>query len=133
MTGCSPTPSATAGCKSTFDTATSEIATLYETHPFFGAEYDELYADGLTDAEADRVEDLRLDEEAQYNAIIEPTYFACAGSEDFYLGAFTQADQYNWGLEGNEAISTEKLKSIFLSSHCSSRTDTPSCKDYVPE
>lgn len=132
LTGCSPSPSATASCESTFDRATTDIATLYATHPFFGDEYDQLYADGLTDAEAARVEELRIDEETQYNAMVEPTYFACEGSEDFYLGAYTQPDQYNWGLEGNEAISTEKLKEIFLSSHCASRLETPACEDYVP-
>lgn len=128
----SPAPTASQSCKGAFDVATAEIATLYETHPFFGDEYDNLYMDGLTDVEAARVEELRLDEEAQYNAIVEPTYFACEGVEDFYLGAYTQEDQYNWGLEGNEAISTEELKDTFISSYCATRVETPACSDYDP-
>lgn len=135
LSGCSGARAVqpTAECKAAFDGASGEIETLYSTHPFYGDEYDELYSDGtITDEEQTQLDAWMADEEAQYTAINEPLYDACQGVEDFYAGAYAQGDRADWRLEGTEAISTEELKEIFLSSRCYGNESRPACSDYEP-
>jgi len=134
LTGCAQHEGPTESCGAAFDDASAKIEHLYATHPFFGPEYDKLYEDGeITDAEQQRLDEMMSDEEAQYEAIIDPLYDSCDGVEDFYLGAYSQGDKADWALEGNEAISTADLKRIFISSYCNGRQDRKACADFDPD
>jgi len=126
----SPSPE----CRAAFDKATASIRALYETHPFYGSEYDHIYEDGaVTEAEQKTLDAMMADEEEKYEAIIDPLYDACDGVEDFYGAAYAQGPESDWSLHGTEAISAEKLKAIFVTTYCSDHQDRKACADYDPD
>jgi len=135
LTSCSGSEvaSPTSACAAAFDQATAAIEVLYDTHPFYGSEYDEVYADGNVTAEEQLQIDAWLaDEEVQYAAIIEPLYGACDGTEDFYAGAYHQGDKGGWALQEPSALSRAESKEIFLNAYCGQRSDTSSCAGHTP-
>ncbi|WDH78223.1 hypothetical protein PTQ19_11945 [Microbacterium esteraromaticum] len=103
----------------------------YTTHPLFGPGVDALYADGkLSDEESATLNEWTADEEERFNAVIEPVYDACAGVEDLYAAAYEHRGDADWMLAENEYQTTAELKSFFIQSFCTDKTDRPACHDF---
>ncbi|WP_449278014.1 hypothetical protein [Leucobacter sp. GX24907] len=123
-----------AACNEAFDEASEAINHLYANHPFYGPEYDALYADGeITEEEQATLDAMQADENAQFEAAIAPTYEACNGIEEFYTAAYERRDDSDWSLKDSEHITTEENKAYFLSSYCHGREAKPACADFVAE
>ena len=139
LSGCSLSASSQAelpssACLEAFNKASEGIENLYATHPLYGAESDAIYADGVvTDEEQAQINVWLDDSDAQYAAIIAPTYEQCQGVEDFYAGAYAQGDKGDWNVRGNEVISDSESRDIFLNSYCHNEESKPACSDFVPE
>ena len=121
-------------CASAFDTASEAINYLYTHHPFYGPEYDMLYSDGeVTSEEQATLDAMQLDEIAQYEAAVDPTYDACHGVEEFYLAAYQHRDDADWSLKESEHLQIEDQKKWFLSSYCRGKEARPACSDFVAD
>jgi len=121
-------------CASAFETASNGINDHYATHPMYGPEFDALYEDGtISDTEQPILDAMIADEEAKFNAVVDPVYDACNGVEEFYAGAFAQKDNADWALAENEIMTREKNKKIFVMSYCFGQEARPACSDFVAE
>lgn len=121
-------------CDDAFATASDAMNAHYATHPYYGEEYDELYADGeLTDEEQVTLDTVMADEEAKFTALIDPIYDACDGVEDMYAAAFDHREDADWGLVNAPALTSDDLKAMFIITYCFDMTDRPACNDFVAE
>lgn len=119
-------------CDAAFASASAAMNQHYATHPLFGAEYDAIYADGaVSDEERVTLDAMLADEEAQFAALVDPVYDACAGVEDLYSGAFAHRDDADWALLDIESMSREDIKSDFIFSYCYENESRPACSDFV--
>lgn len=129
--GAEPAPTASEQCAEAFDTASENMNQHYDTHPFFGSAYDDLYADGeITAEEQVELDALMADEEAQYAAAIDPIFDACSGWEDLYAGAFAHKDEADWALQESEHVSRNEAREGFVVGFCFDNTDRPACSDF---
>lgn len=118
-------------CLSAFENASAKMNEHYDTHPMFGPEYDELYADGtISGSEQSVLDEMISDEEHKFVALVDPVYESCSGVEEFYAGAFANKDVADWALAGNEVMTREENKNIFVTSYCYGREDRPACSDF---
>lgn len=125
---------ASPACDAAFETASDAMNDHYATHPFFGPEYDAIYADGVvSDDERVTLDAMLADEEAKFMALVEPVYNACSGVEDLYAGAFAHRDDADWALLDVESMSREDIKAGFIFSHCYKNEVRPACTDFVLE
>lgn len=100
----------------------------------FGAEFDAIYEDGeVSEDERTTLSAMIVDEEAQFVAIVDPIYDACAGVEELYAGAFAYRDVADWALKDAPAISREDSKKIFIVTHCHRNEARPACLDFVAD
>ncbi|WP_372467973.1 hypothetical protein ACCO44_01465 [Microbacterium maritypicum] len=137
LTGCAGEErpkAASRACDDAFAVASTAMNKHYATHPFFGAEYNAIYADGaVSDDEQVALDAMMLDEEAKFVALVDPTYDACSGVEDLYAGAFAHRDDADWALLDVESMSRSEIKSGFVISHCYKNEARPACADFVAE
>lgn len=106
----------------------------YATHPLYGTEYDELYADGeITEDEQITIDAMTADEESKFAALVDPIYDACSGVNELYEGAYKHRDAADWALVDVPAFTSDELKAMFISSYCYDMTDRPACNDFVAE
>lgn len=120
-----------AGCDAAFDDASAAMNKHYKTHPLFGPEYDELYADGTIDKKEQKTLDkLMADEQTKFAAAIDPIYDACTSVEELYSGAYSHRDDADWALLDTPNMTQEEIKKIFVVSHCSIQAARPACSDY---
>lgn len=119
-------------CDAAFATASDAMNTHYATHPFFGAEYDALYADGtITDEERIILDAMIADEEAKFSALVDPVYDACTGVEDLYAGGFAHREDADWALLDVDSMTRAQIKAGFISSYCFGHEDRAACSDFV--
>lgn len=111
------TDSTTVECKSAFNKAGVEQARLYDTHPFYSDEYFELSLD-----EQDAI---RLDEEQQWSAIIEPIYSSCSGPADFFYSGVSLPAVF--GITSFEGRDLAEEAGYILPSFCADREETLAC------
>lgn len=136
LAGCSPaTPEpASSACDSAFAAASAAMNEHYATHPFFGAEYDALYADGAIDEnEQPQLDAMMADEQAKFTALVDPVYDSCSGVEDLYAGAFVHRKDADWALLDVESMSREEIKKGFIVSYCYGNEARPACADFIAD
>lgn len=106
----------------------------YATHPFFGAEYDALYADGAIDEnEQPQLDAMMADEQAKFTALVDPVYDSCSGVEDLYAGAFVHRKDADWAPLDVESMSREEIKKGFIVSYCYGNEARPACADFIAD
>lgn len=135
LTACSvPVPKPSATCAEAFKAASSEMNTLYATHPFYGPEYDALYEDGvITDEEQVELDAMMADEEAKYNALVDPVFDACENVTDLYAGAYAYRNEADWALQESEYVSREEAQNYFVVAYCTGNEARRACSDFDPD
>lgn len=124
----------TSSCMSAFSEASRAMNDHYENDPLFGAEYDDIYADGkVTKKEQKKLSKMIADEEAAFASLVDPVYDACSGYEDLYASAYAHRDNADWALQESEGIDREDAREIFVVSYCLDNEDRPACFDFVAE